>query len=176
MSKFDLSKVYGSRVEYISSIDPSIDWKKSEINKKEYEKSPVANSEKLAFLPGVAPIKIYLHHPTEEELMVAFHAGDLDVSAESGAVYIGDKLAPGTGAVLGITRAQEALASLCIDSIENLDEFPADPKKKNGFGLLHLSDDAKNAIGPGPIQKAILKEIGRYLMEASTPAGESLTA
>lgn len=171
MSKFNVASLYGGAVEFISSYDPAIDWDKSEIEKEEYAKNPVENSSKIALKEGEAPIRIFLHHPSEEELMTAFQLGDLDIDPESGATYRGDTYAPGVGAIVGLSLAQRSLSTLCIDRVENLDDWPKDAKAKNSYGLEELTSEAIDAFGPQPIQRAVLKQVGRYLMEAVNPSG-----
>lgn len=172
MSTFSISSLYGGSISFVSSFDPAIDWEKSEISKKEYEADPIKFKTKIKFFEGKAPINIFLHHPTEEELMTAFQVGELDIDPESGAVYRGQTYAPGVGAVVGLSLAQQSLSTLCIDNVEGLDGWPTEAKAVNQFGLEELTKEAQEAFGPLQIRKAVMKEIGRYLMEATAPKGE----
>jgi len=170
MAKFIVEKLNRGRIRYVCSFDPSIDWDSTEFSEKEYQESPLELCTSLKFFEGQAPIYIYFHFPTHEELMIALQEGNLDFSVgdKSGdrtIVYKGSVLNPGLGAEVGYSLALRQLSSLCISKVENLDGFPSNCKVKNNYNLEELSKEAISSLGPEVIQKAILTEIGSILIE-----------
>lgn len=120
---------------------------------------------------GEAPIKIWAHPPTVEEISAA--SMDAGLSVDDGGRF---NVEDANKLQLNISSAQVQyhLARYCVDAIEGLDGWPTTPKHKGPNGLPVLTDEAMDAIGRGEggevdfgLQYAVLVHVGEKLADES---------
>jgi len=104
-------------------------------------------------------IVVWAHHPTPEELAAAFRDGGVSMSEEGKISFGSDNQFE---AAVKNSASYVALAHLCVEACENLDNWPSSSRGKHPDGLDRLTIDAR-ALLP----RLVLKHIGEQLFKAS---------
>lgn len=151
---------------FISAMDPTIDWEKSECTEQEYQADPMGRKGQLHHTE--TPISIWLQHPTEDEQLIALGRSGFELIGEAVEYQAKGGLAEGVGTMLGLADTLRSLASLCIKHVENLEDAPGahEQKKKFVHGTKLLTDEMAELVG-----SEVLFEVGAFLYRSIAGGG-----
>ena len=151
--------------EYICSIDPSINWDKSNCTQEEYRENTDKHKENLVFSSD--PIRFWIELPSANQKLLATGRSGMDYKHEDGkeevkVTFERAGMSEGIAAAFGLTRLFRELAKLCILKIDNLDDCPEKIRRNDFDGKKILNDEALKLI-----PEVVLVEIGSYINSQS---------